>query len=52
MQLIIVYLIIGVVVGISIYRLVRYIRKKDNPCVGCNGCDLKKEIMKNCDKKK
>ncbi len=47
LQLIIVYIVLAITIGYSIYALVRYIRKKNSPCGDCSGCDLKNEITKN-----
>lgn len=47
MQLLIVYIILGVSIIYSIYALAKYIRKKNDPCDGCSGCDIKREITKN-----
>ncbi len=46
-QLIIVYVILVIVISYGIYLFVKFLRKKDDPCVGCSGCDIKNEIMKN-----
>jgi len=48
LQNIIVLIIIVLVIGYSVYAVVKNIRKKDSsPCGDCNGCDIKKEITKN-----
>lgn len=53
MQLVIVYIIVGLTIAYAIYAIVRNIHKKEpSSCEGCNGCDLRNEIMQNCDKKK
>lgn len=51
MQLVIVYIILGLTIAYTVYAIVKSISKKEpNPCDGCNGCDLRKEIMEKCDK--
>jgi hypothetical protein len=51
MQLIIVYIIIAIAIGYAVYSIVKFIRKKEDPCAGCSGCDIKNEIMRNCKEK-
>ena len=47
MQLIIVYIIIALSVAYAIYGIVKYVRRKKDPCDGCAGCEIKSEITKN-----
>lgn len=48
MQLIIVYIILGLSITYAIYAIIKYIRKKEkSPCDGCDGCELKNQIAKN-----
>ncbi len=47
LQLIIVYIIIAIAIGYAVYSIVKFIRKKDDPCAGCTGCDLQEQIRKN-----
>ncbi|ADQ79610.1 hypothetical protein Palpr_1464 [Paludibacter propionicigenes WB4] len=47
-QNIIVLIIIVFAIIYSVYAVLKNIRKKDtSPCGDCNGCDVKKEILKN-----
>ena len=47
-QTIIVYFIIILVVAYTVYAVLKNVRKKEtSPCGDCNGCDIRKEIMKN-----
>lgn len=48
LQYILVYLIIVLTVGYTVYSVVRSLKSKSkSPCDGCGGCDIKKEILKN-----
>lgn len=47
MQILIVYIILAATIAYSVYALVKYIRKKNDPCGDCSGCEIKKEITKN-----
>ncbi len=50
MQLLIVYIILGLTVAYAVYFIIKFLRRKDDaddPCAGCAGCDLKEEIRKN-----
>ena len=47
-QNIVVLIIIVFAVVYSVYAVLKNICKKDtSPCGDCNGCDVKKEILKN-----
>jgi len=47
-QSILVLIIIAFTIVYSVYAVVKNIRKKEtSACGDCNGCDIKKEIMKN-----
>lgn len=53
MQEIIVGIIVLCCMGIAISRIAQYfkrIKRKDNPCEGCSGCDLYKKKQENCGK--
>lgn len=47
MQIIIVYIILALTIAYAVYEIVKYIRKKNDPCGDCGGCEIKKEINKN-----
>jgi len=47
-QSIVVMIIIAFAIIYSVYAVVKSIRKKEtSACGNCNGCDIKREIMKN-----
>lgn len=47
MQLLIVYIILALTLAYAVYALVKHMRKKNDACGDCSGCDLKNEIKKN-----
>ena len=54
MQNIIVGIIVLGCIGFVIRRITQYfsrIKRKENPCEGCSGCDLYKKKQENCTKK-
>ncbi len=46
MQLIIVYTILTITVAYTIYAITKYVRKKNDACDGCSGCEIKGQIAK------
>ena len=54
MQNIIVGIIVLGCIGFVIRRITQYfsrIKRNENPCEGCSGCDLYKKKQENCTKK-
>jgi hypothetical protein len=50
-QSIVVMIIIAFAIIYSVYAVVKSIRKKEtSACGNCNGCDIKREIMRNMNK--
>ncbi len=47
MQLLIVYIILALTIAYAIYAMVKYLRRKNDPCDGCAGCEIKNEITRN-----
>lgn len=53
LQEIIVFVIISVALGYTIYSVVKSLHIKNSaPCGGCTGCDVKREVLKNLKDKK
>jgi len=47
-QIIITYLIVIGAIALSVKKIIKFFHnKQSSPCNGCNGCEIKQEILKN-----
>jgi len=53
-QEIIVYIIIGLTIGVTLFLIVKKVlankKRDENPCNGCDGCELKQFKKADCTK--
>lgn len=46
MQEIIVYIILAIAVTYAVYKVYGSLAERNSPCYGCQGCELKKQMLK------
>lgn len=45
MQEIIVYIILAIAVTYAVYKVYSSLAERNSPCYGCQGCELKKQML-------
>ena len=46
LQEIIVYIILIIAAGLAVRAIIKRLGRKNSPCDGCSGCDLKNSVSK------